>query len=88
MKQRSVKANREDEKYTYKLFKDSQVCVEAVLIGLLNTFSSVTVKQTRMQTTVTMPFIPIKSIELDKYNEIDFEYVVERGIEEKRLYDI
>ena len=76
------------EKHYYKLVKDKQVYVEAVLIGLINTIASITIKQPRGKTTVTHSFIPIKSIEFSATDVVDFEYTIKRSVEERRKYDI
>ena len=80
--------NKSDKKYSYKEVRDQQIFVHSMLIGLMNSIATITLKQPKVKTIVTESFIPIKSLEFTKEDVVEFDDVIERCVEERKLYDI
>ena len=54
----------------------------------MNSLTTITLKQPKVKTIVTQSFIPVKYVEFTPEDIVEFADVIERSVEQRKVYDI
>ncbi|BFU19190.1 hypothetical protein, conserved [Entamoeba histolytica] len=81
--------DKQSSRYKFTKWRNYQALQEAFFIGLLNQFATITICKPSKKTTVTIQFIKIQSIQLERqYDEIPFSSFIAERCKKRKSNDI